>query len=192
VGCLVVIFGLMGAGKTTLARALGQFLEWPVIESDRVRKAMAGIAPGARATLAFGQGIYAEDFSARTYGEMRRLAAAHLAAGDSVILDGSFKRAGDRERVRQLAREHQAQVAFIYCACPPEEARRRLGIRLTNPQAISDGREELFEAQARDFDPLGPEDQPLLRLDTQREPALLLEEMKNFVKSYLQEEVNAT
>ncbi len=190
--CLVVIFGLMGAGKTTLARALGQARQWPVIESDRVRKALAGLDPGARARLPFGQGIYAEDFSARTYGEMRRLAAAHLAAGVSVILDGSFKRAADREWARQLAREHRAQVFFVYCACPPEEARRRLGIRLADPQAISNGREELFEAQARDFDPLGPEDRPLLRLDTQREPALLLEELKNFVKSYLQEEVNAT
>jgi uncharacterized protein len=185
VGCLVVIFGLMGAGKTTLARALGQAREWPVIESDRVRKALAGLAPGARAKLAFGQGIYAEDFSARTYGEMRRLAAAHLAAGGGVILDGSFKRAGDRERVRQLAREHRAPVVFVYCACPPEEARRRLGIRLTDLQAVSNGRVELFEAQARDFDPLGPEDRPLLRLDTQRDPALLLEELQKFVEAYL-------
>ena len=184
-GCLVVIFGLMGAGKTTLARALAQAMEWPVIESDVVRKALAGLAPGARATLPFGQGIYAEDFSARTYGEMRRLAAAHLAAGGSVILDGSFKRAGDRERVRQLARKHRSQVVFVYCACPPEEARRRLGIRLTDPQAVSNGRVELFEAQARDFDSLGPEDRPLLRLDTQREPALLLEELRRFVEVYL-------
>ncbi len=111
--CLVVIFGLMGAGKTTQALALGQALEWPVIESDRVRKALAGLAPGARAKLAFGQGIYGEDFSARTYGEMRRLAAGHLAAGESVILDGSFKRAGERERVRLLAREHRAPARFV-------------------------------------------------------------------------------
>jgi predicted kinase len=116
---------------------------------------------------------------------MRRLAAAHLAAGGGVILDGSFKRAGDRERVRQLAREHLAPVVFVYCACPPEEARLRLGIRLTDPQAVSNGRVELFEAQARDFDPLGPGDRPLLRLDTQREPALLLEELQKFVEAYL-------
>ncbi len=183
--CLVVIFGLMGAGKTTLALALGQAREWPVIESDRVRKALAGLAPGARAPLAFGQGIYAGEFSARTYGEMRRLAAAHLAAGRSVILDGSFKRAGERERVRLLAREHRAPARFVYCACPPEEARRRLGIRLTDPQAVSNGRAELFAAQAGDFDPPGPEDQPLLRLDTQRQPALLLKELKRFVEACL-------
>ncbi|MGA7579305.1 MAG: AAA family ATPase [Desulfobaccales bacterium] len=182
---LVVIFGLMGAGKSTLARALGQARGWPVIESDRVRKALAGLAPGDRAETDFGQGIYAEDFSARTYAEMLRLAAAHLAEGSGVILDGSFKRAGNRERARQLAREHRAPAIFVYCACPPEEARRRLGIRRTDPQAVSDGRVDLFEAQARDFDPPGPEDQPLLRLDTQRQPALLLEELRKFMEVYL-------
>ena len=34
------------------------------------------------------------------------------------------------------------------------------------PEAISDGRVELFADQARDFDPFMPEDRPLLRLET--------------------------
>ena len=72
------------------------------------------------------------------------------------------------------------QLLFVYCECPPAEARRRLGLRLTDPQAISDGRVELFEAQAQDFDPVSPEDRPLLRLDTNREVGVVLEELQNF------------
>jgi hypothetical protein len=181
---VVVIFGRMATGKTTLARALGQALGWPVIESDRVRKTLAGMAPTTRAAVGFGEGIYAEAFSIRTYAEMRRQAAEHLAAGASVILDGSYKRAGERELVRQLAWEHRAEVLFVYCECSAAEARQRAGIRLTDPQAISDGRVELFEAQAQDFDPLKPEDRPLLRLDTNREVGMELAELKSFVESY--------
>lgn len=181
---VVVIFGLMATGKTTLARALGQALGLPLVESDRVRKTLAGLQPTTRATEEFGRGIYAADFSSRTYAEMRRQAAAHLAAGRSVILDGSYKRAGERELVRQMAREHRAEVIFVYCECPPAEARRRAGIRLNDPQAFSDGRLELFAAQVQDFDPLGPEDRPLLRLDTNRELEVVLEELRGFVQSY--------
>jgi predicted kinase len=181
----VVIFGLMATGKTTLARAAGKALGWAVIESDRVRKLLAGMAPTTRAAVAFGQGIYAADFSTRTYEEMRRQAAARLAAGQSVILDGSYKRAEERELVRQLAREQGAAALFVYCECPPAEARRRAGLRLAEPAAFSDGRVELFEAQSRDFDPLGPEDRPLLRLDTNRPLPVMLGELKGFVQGYL-------
>jgi hypothetical protein len=43
---------------------------------------------------------------------------------------------------------------------------------------------ELFADQARDFDPFAPEDRPLLRLDTTRDPAVALEELKSFVKCF--------
>ncbi len=187
---IIVVFGLMATGKTTLARSLGETLGMPVIHSDAVRKSLAGLKPTTRAPHEFGKGIYSEDFSRRTYTEMLRLAQGHLAAGRSVILDGSYKRAEERKRVRQLARGGGAQVLFVYCECDPGVARERLGIRLTDPEAISDGRVELFEGQIRDFDPLRPENRPLLRLDTTREPEEVLAELKGFVKIYLEGDVS--
>ncbi|HZE21483.1 MAG TPA: AAA family ATPase [Desulfobaccales bacterium] len=187
---IVVIFGLMATGKTTLAQALGESLGWAVIHSDTVRKSLAGLAPTTRAPYNFGQGIYSEDFSKCTYTEMLRLAQGHLAAGHGVILDGSFKRALERKRVRQLARGGGVKVLFVYCECPPEVARERLGIRLTDPEAISDGRVELFEDQIRDFDPLKPEDRPVLCLDTSQDLEVVLEELEEFVKCF-QDEANS-
>jgi hypothetical protein len=175
----------MGSGKSNRSRALGAALGWPVIHSDAVRKNLAGLKPTDRVAVDFGKGIYAEDYSARTYDEMLRQAGDHLAAGRNAILDGSYKRAAERARVRCLARDQGARVVFVYCECPPAVARERLGIRLTDPEAISDGRVELFEDQARDFDPFTPEDRPLLRLDTTREPALVLEELQSFVQMYV-------
>jgi predicted kinase len=182
---IVVVFGLMGTGKSSRSRALAASLGWPVIHSDAVRKTLAGLKPTDRVPVDFGQGIYNKDFSTRTYDEMLHLAQEYLKTGQNVILDGSYKRALERARVRQLAREQGARVVFVYCECPPAVARERLGIRLTDPEAISDGRVELFEAQAHDFDPFTPEDRPLLRLDTTRDPEVVLEDLKSFVQVYL-------
>lgn len=178
---IIALFGLMGTGKTKHALNLAGALGWPVIHSDALRKRLAGLAPTDRVPADFGKGIYAEDFSQRTYGEMRRLARQHLETGPGVILDASFKRAGERDLVRQLAREAGAEAAWALCTCPPDAARERLGIRLTDPEAISDGRVELFEAQARDFDPPEASDRPLLILETGRPFAEVFAELKDFV-----------
>lgn len=178
---VIVVFGLMGTGKTTLARALGEALGLPVIHSDAVRKHLAGLTPTTPTPAEFGKGIYDEDFSRRTYEEMRRLAGAPLAAGESVILDGSYKRAYERDLVRQLAQGYGGATIFLYCACPEEVVRERLGIRAHDPESISNGREELLEAQAKDFDPVDPSAPDFWGVNTGRELPEVLEKVKYLI-----------
>jgi predicted kinase len=182
---IVVIFGLMGTGKTTLARALSEARGWPVVHSDQVRKTLVGLEPTIPILEEFGQGIYSEEFSNRTYVEMLRLAHQHLQEAPGVILDGSYKRAAERKRLRQAARQWGAQAVFVYCACPKEIIRARLTRRAENARAISDGRVELLNLQAEDFDPLEEADQPRLTLDTGRELPEALMVVQTFVTRQL-------
>lgn len=183
---VVVIFGLIATGKTTLARALGQQRGWPVIHSDVVRKSLAGLPPKTRVLETFGAGIYTPGFSERTYQELRRRARQYLEAGRSVILDGSYKRARERALVQQLAQELGARAAFIYCTCSPEEVQRRLAQRGQNQQAVSDGRAELLAAQQQDFDPLEERCRSdLLILDTGRPLETLVQEAENFLSGFI-------
>ena len=183
---LVVIFGLMGVGKTTVARALAEARGWPVIHSDAVRKALAGLAPTTPARFEFGHGIYSEDFSQKTYKEMRRRAGELLDGGTiRVILDASFKSVQERDQVRELAREKEARVVFVYCFCPQKVVRERLLKRADNASAISDGRLELLDLQVEDFEPLTEADQPLLRLDTGRELEQVLQDVNEFLDGLL-------
>lgn len=183
---VLVIFGLIATGKTTLARALGQSQGWPVIHSDVVRKTLAGLSPTSRVPVNFGAGIYSEEFSRRTYQEMLRQARQYLEAEPAIILDGSYKRARDRLQVLELAKEFGAQVVFIYCTCSSAEVQRRLSQRRHNLQAISNGRVELLTAQQQDFDPL--DDLPaclLLHLETGRPLATVLRELEDFLQTLI-------
>lgn len=182
---LVLIFGLMGVGKTTVARALAQALDWPVIHSDTVRKDLAGLDPTTPARFEFGEGIYSKDFSRRTYQEMQRRAGEFLDKGVAgVILDASFKSAEERARIRELARGKGAQALFVYCYCPQEVVRQRLLKRADNTSAISDGRLELLDLQRNDFDLLTDEDKPLLEVDTGRELEEVLQEITVFLETF--------
>ena len=181
---VIVIFGLMGTGKTTLAAALGRELGWPVVHSDAVRKTLAGLTPTTPTPVEFGKGIYDADFSRRTYEEMLSQAKAHLAAGKSVILDGSYKRIAERELVKQLARDNGAAAIFLYCACPPKVVLQRLDIRTQDPQSISNGREEILAAQARDFDPVDLTLPDFWGVNTNREMPDILEKVKYLLETY--------
>jgi len=183
---VVVIFGLMGVGKTTLARALSQAQGWPVVHSDAVRKALAGLGPTTPARFAFGEGIYREDFSRATYDEMFHQAQTHLAGGvPGVILDASFKSAAERVRVRDLARRAGARVVFVCCVCTRELVRERLAHRADNATSISDGRLEILDSQVEDFDPVGEADQPCLLLDTGRDKEEVLQNLQDFLAHFL-------
>lgn len=181
-GLIVVIFGLMGTGKTTLARALGEARGWPVVHSDAVRKALAGLAPTIPVVEEFGRGIYRESFSRKTYAEMLRLAGNFLQEHPAVILDGSYKRAAERQKVWEWAGKIGVAAVFIYCHCPKETVRERLVLREANRTSISDGRLELLDMQKEDFDPLVEADRPLLRLDTNRLLNLVLSDLQQFVE----------
>lgn len=184
---IIVIFGLMGVGKTTLARHLGSRRGWPVIHSDAVRKGLAGLSPTTRAPFNFGEGIYAEDFSRRTYEEMRRQVRELLQGGAPVvILDASFKSAGERAAIRDLAKEEGARVLFVWCQCPKEVVRCRLSARAANLTSISNGRLELLDRQVEDFDPLTAGDQPLLKLDTAGPVEDSVKKLEAFLDDFLQ------
>ncbi len=179
---LIIIFGLIASGKTTLAQALGQSQGWLVVHSDVVRKSLVGIPATQRVEVPYGQGIYAPDISGRTYQEMFRQAREHLQVGSSVILEGSFMRAADRRQARELAAFCQAEVFFILCSCTAEETLRRLARRAADSQAISNGRQEILMAQQEMFEPITDlQEVPVLILETNRPLEAILAETMSFL-----------
>jgi uncharacterized protein len=149
---LWVFFGLMGSGKTFLAKALAAETGWSVISSDEVRKHLQGLSPTTRRLEPFGRGIYSEEKSRKTYSAMRKMAEKKLREGQSIIMDGSYKRQAERLALMKVARKTGARICFIECQAPLKTIRQRLEERKRDLGAVSDGRWELFNRQRRDFD----------------------------------------
>lgn len=144
---LFVFFGLTASGKSTLAEAFAARRGIAYYNSDRLRKELAGLAATAACPDGLDQGLYAPEFTRRTYDALLRKAELELGGGRSLVLDGSYQSAAERQLVRELARRHGARVIFIRCYCPEEETARRLALRAEDPHAVSDGRWEVYQRQ---------------------------------------------
>jgi hypothetical protein len=146
---LVCFCGLMGAGKSHLARALCRRRGWLRLSSDRVRKALGGRAPGAQAGEDWGRGLYGPEMNERVYDELLAAACARLGAGDSVVVDASFREDGQRRRFLQEAEALGARALLVEVRASREVAARRLAERQASGESESEGRLELYDRQAR-------------------------------------------
>lgn len=136
---LVVVGGAPGTGKTTLAGGVADRLGFVTINSDRVRKELAGLDPSASAASAFGAGIYTPEWSRRTYAELLRRAGLLMALGESVVLDATWGHRDERRLARQLADDAAAELSVFECRLPADEASGRIRDRVD----VSDADDEV-------------------------------------------------
>jgi uncharacterized protein len=177
---LVLICGLSGSGKSTLARELGQRLGMAVINSDVLRKVIAG--KRGRDVAPLSQGIYSPTMTAKTYTRMARQAERQILMGQGAILDATFVRKSQREKMAQLAAKHKIPIFVIRCFATDELTQRRLAARAAEGRDVSDGRWEIYLNQKTAHEPLD-EIPSAQRLDL--DTALPVEELGRAVESFL-------
>ncbi len=148
---MYVFFGLIASGKSTLAEAFAEKCGFTYYNTDRVRKELAGRMSEKSDKDGYGQGIYTEEFTLKTYKSMLKSAERDLRTFSSVVLDGSYTDKKQRNLVREMAVQLNCPVIFIYCHCSEAETKRRLELRARDPQAVSDGRWEIFVHQREKF-----------------------------------------
>jgi predicted kinase len=167
---IVVFFGMTASGKSTLGKAWAAQYAAPYYNTDQVRKELAGLRASDRRPDRVGFGIYGADLTEKTYRTLLGRAGEDLAAGKQfVVLDGSYSRRGDRDRVRDLAARYGAKSVFVFCTCSEAAVRHRLALRAKDPEAVSDGRWEIYQHQQATFE--RPDDlveTDCLRLNTEQ------------------------
>jgi predicted kinase len=168
---LVAVTGLLASGKSTVAEILSELLAAPIIEADRTRKALLGVAPEEPLRDAPWTGAYTHELTQQVYDELFRRAKLVLASGRSVILDASFRSKAQRSALRQWAHRMHLSPVLVECQAPEDVCRRRLQER-ERQGTVSDGRLELFEPFRAQFEPVTewPEASHLvISTDTSRE-----------------------
>ncbi len=150
---VIILFGLMGTGKSTLGMELKKQLSWPYLSSDVIRKELAGISPDTRCYEPFGEGIYSSDMTNQTYNKVMEDVRNYLEMGQSVIVDASFSTEDRRRDIVRIAESLGATPIFVKCECKEDEVIRRLKKREVEEGSISDGRVEILKKQKESFDP---------------------------------------
>ncbi len=115
---LVLVGGLPGAGKSTLATGLAAATGWALERSDEIRS--AAIAGGDR---------YSPEAVAAVYEHLVSRARAHLALGRSVVLDASWVWGRWRRAAAEAAAETGSALVEVCCTCDDDVAAVRIAER---------------------------------------------------------------
>ena len=145
---LVLVGGLPGTGKSTIASALADRFGLTLLRSDAVRKQVHGIAPSTWHPEPYGKGLYDARHTAATYAELLREAGLALTRGESVVLDATWLDPAMRARAAELAATVHADLVQLRCTAPDDVARSRVTERAFAHADISDATPEVAERMA--------------------------------------------
>jgi aminoglycoside phosphotransferase family enzyme/predicted kinase len=159
---LLIVGGLMGTGKSTLAAKLAETLGVESISTDLVRHSMFG---PSKVPAGYGEGHYKPDMRSRVYDELLRQAGERLEDRQSVVLDGTFLTDGLRTRAYDVGYRRGAETLHVQCTCPRQIAYTRIQQRIDTGQSESEARTELYDLQSRDYQPPLADD-PSITIDT--------------------------
>lgn len=162
-GRVYLVGGLIGAGKSTLARALAEGSGAVVVSTDAVRRrdAVAQAQPAAPGDWQSGR--YAPRSTARIYEAVLARAEPVVASGRPVVLDASWSRGEQRERARRWAAGLGAPSCFFEARCSREQTLQRLARRRARGDDPSEAGPEIYDRFANDYEAVAADEWPASR-----------------------------
>lgn len=159
-GQLILMSGLSGSGKSTVARYLARKYAGIHVRSDAVRKHLAGIPLIEKGT----DDTYSPEMTQKTYGRLLELGILLTKQGFDVILDAKYDRVQLRHEVIAQAQQQEIPLQIINCVAPLEILEQRLNQRTGD---IADATSDLLTSQMQQLEPFTPQELPYVKiLDT--------------------------
>ncbi|MCG9892300.1 MAG: AAA family ATPase [Thermosynechococcaceae cyanobacterium MS004] len=173
-GYLVMMSGLSGSGKSTVARQLAPALNAIHIRSDAVRKHLCGISLRSRGDQggAVNSGIYTPEMTQMTYARVLELGIFLAQQGWPVILDAKYDRQSLRETAIATAEATHLPLHIVQCTAPIAVLKDRLERRTGD---VADATADLLTSQLQTAEPLTEQEQAIafiLHTEQDLEPQL--------------------
>ena len=147
---IVTVGGLMGTGKSTLAKRLANETDAMLLTTDAIRSELHG----SNRRLGYAEGKYSDFGRDEIYRTMLRRATDALEFSPTVVLDGTFSSQKKRRNVHDLAERLNAAYLHVECSCPRDVALRRIDARCREGNSVSEARPDLYVRQAADYEPV--------------------------------------
>ncbi len=167
---LLIVCGLAGTGKSTVARLLSDLTGFKMLNSDVLRKRLAGVSTGQGTGQGYREGIYNHAFTELTYSALLTSAEESLRAGHGIIVDATFKDPQHRRQFLESAIRIGVPLLFAECRARKDEVIRRLQRRATEPNEVSDATVKVYLRQREEFIPFNAmEGSHYISIDTESE-----------------------
>jgi predicted kinase len=150
---VIVVGGLPGTGKSTLARALARQFGAELLRTDVVRQRIFSRTGRAAAE----EGIYRAESRERVYQELFRQAEAFVDQKVAAVLDGTFSTAELVRQAHRLATDPRTIWLAVECVCAPEVARDRIQSRLAAGGDASEALPEIHDLHRARWEAWPPE-----------------------------------
>ena len=161
---LLLVCGLSGSGKSTVALALVEALGGVRVRSDVERKRLHGLRPTQR--VADPSLVYNAASTAQTYARLGEVARAGLAGGVTVVVDAVFNRRDERAVMRRIALEAGVNCVVIDCRASEATMRSRIERRLGAGVDASDADASVLAMQQGSREAPDPAEGDTLIIDT--------------------------
>ncbi len=164
---LIIICGLPGTGKTTLAKAVAEKINAVYLNSDSIRMSMLE------------EREYTEEEKKRVYEAMFVEAEKQLTEGKNVVLDATFYKKELRETAEGVAKKADVGFFIVECVTHEDLLKERI-FKRKKEESESEADFEVYKKVKTQFEPIEKEH---LAVDT----SLSLEKQVELVEKYLSE-----